>query len=130
MTKLDNLTRLDNPTRLELAAPISALFNMCLRYSFVPSQWKLANIVPIPKIPHPEVCSDYRPIALTSVLCKIFERILAQQILGFTSHKDIWLTNNQFGFLPGRSTMDAIIKVIEEWSRAKDQKLPTTEAGV
>jgi hypothetical protein len=34
----------------------------------------------------------------------------------------IWLTNKQFGFLPGRSTMDAIIEVLDDWNFAKDQK--------
>ena len=37
--------------------------------------------------------------------------------------KSIWLHNNQFGFLHGRSTMGAIIKVIEDWSQAADRQL-------
>jgi pterin-4a-carbinolamine dehydratase len=72
---------------------------------------------------HPTTPGDYRPIALTSSLCKILERLIAWFILDHTKH--IWLNNNQFGFLPGRSTMDAIIKVIEDWSQAKDHKKVT-----
>jgi len=64
--------------------------------------------------------SDYRPIAIISAFCKVFERILARYIISKTQH--IWRTNKQFGFLPGRSTMDAIIQVIEDWSNGKDNK--------
>ncbi len=96
------------------------LFNLCLLHSFVPSQWKSANITPIPKVPHPQTPMDYRPISLTSTLCKVFERILAQYIIAHTKH--LWKNNSQYGFLPGRSTMDAIIQVIESWSQAKDIK--------
>ena len=63
---------------------------------------------------------DYRPVALTAILCKVFERILAKYILDLTAH--LWRDNKQFGFLPGRNTMDAIAQVIEDWSRAKETK--------
>ena len=79
---------------------------------------------PIPKTPRPAEPADYRPIALTSTLCKVFERILARKILDCTAK--LWQNNRQYGFLPGHNTMDAIIKVVEDWSRAKDQQLPTT----
>ena len=109
--------------RLELAPVIATLFNACLLLSFVPSQWKKANIVAIPKTSHPKAAADYRPIALTSALCKTFERVLAKHILLLT--KEMWQNNKQYGFLPGCNTMDAIVQVIEDWSRAKDRKLPT-----
>jgi hypothetical protein len=33
-----------------------------------------------------------------------------------------WQKSDQFGFLPGRNTMDAIVKVIDDWERALDNK--------
>ena len=112
-------SKLLKSARLELATPIANLFNTCIQHSFVPSQWKSANITPIPKTPRPAEPADYRPIALTSTLCKVFERILAKKILECTAK--LWQSNRQYGFLPGHNTMDAIIKVVEDWSRAKDQ---------
>jgi hypothetical protein len=105
---------------LEIVALITALFNLCLINSFVPFQWKSANITPIPKVQIPTNPLDYRPISLTSSLCKVFERILAKFILKQT--ESLWKNNSQYGFLPKRSTMDAIVQVIEDWSEAKDTK--------
>jgi hypothetical protein len=48
------------------------------------------------------------------------EKIIAKDILRHT--KAIWEKSDQFGFLPGRNTMDAIVKVIDDWERALDNK--------
>jgi hypothetical protein len=105
---------------LEIVEILTTLFNQSLLFSFVPKQWKYSNITPIPKVAIPSNPLDYRPVALTAILCKVFERILAKYILDLTAH--LWRDNKQFGFLPGRSTMDAIAQVIEDWSKAKETK--------
>ena len=86
---------------------------------FVPTQWRSANITPIAKVDHPASWGDYRPISLTSNLCKTFERVLAKHIIRLTVH--IWANNKQHGFLPGRSTHDAITKVLFDIGRALDK---------
>ena len=48
---------------------------------------------------------------------------MAAYILNHTWH--LWQNNNQYGLLPGRSTADAISKVIEDWSEAKDKQQST-----
>jgi hypothetical protein len=48
------------------------------------------------------------------------EKIIAKDILRHT--KAIWQKSDQFGFLPGRNTMGAIVKVIDDWKRALDKK--------
>jgi Reverse transcriptase (RNA-dependent DNA polymerase) len=50
--------------------------NLSLSSSVVPQQWKLASILPIPKIFTPNVPSGYRSISITSVLSRILERIV------------------------------------------------------
>ena len=100
---------------------IAHLFTISIWLSFVPTQWKQANIIPIPKTQCPSNPLDFRPVALTSALCKVLERIMTSYILKYTKH--IWANNKQYGFLPKRNTMDAIIKVIEDWEWARDQKL-------
>ena len=99
---------------------IAHLFNISVHHSFIPTQWKQANIVPIPKTKCPTTTNDFRPVALTSSLCKVLERIITKEILNTT--KDIWPTNKQFGFLPERSTMDALIQVIEDWRQQEIKK--------
>ena len=102
---------------LEIVEILTTLFNQSLLFSFVPKQWKYSNITPIPKVAIPSNPLDYRPVALTAILCKVFERILAKYILDLTAH--LWRDNKQFGFLPERSTMDAIAQVIEEGTKQK-----------
>ena len=103
---------------LEIVKPLTQLYNQCINQSFTPSQWKTANITPIPKIANPVMATDYRPIANLSAIDKIFQRVLAKYIVTITNK--IWKNNKQYGFLPGRSTMDAILQVIEDWSKASD----------
>ena len=106
--------------RYELIDIIQHLFTLSFLTGHVPQQWKDANIVPIPKVPRPREEADYRGISLTSTLCKVFERILSRQLLHRTKH--IWKTNDQHGFLPGKCTSDVTTKVIDDWSRAIDNK--------
>ncbi|GBO39798.1 hypothetical protein AVEN_126488-1 [Araneus ventricosus] len=74
------------------------MFQQQLDFSVLPKHWKHAIIIPIPK-PNKDKTkvTSYRPIALTSVFCKIFERILAYRITNFltctkkTAFKPTWV---------------------------------------
>ncbi|CAB4023750.1 Hypothetical predicted protein, partial [Paramuricea clavata] len=50
------------------------LFNKSLSLGKLPNEWKLSNIVPIPKKGPAEEVSNYRPISLFSLVSKVFER--------------------------------------------------------
>jgi len=108
--------------RFELCNTISHMFNAWLAIGFVPVQWRAASITPIAKVDHPAGWSDFRPISLTSNLCKVFEKILVKYIVGHTSA--IWVDNHQHGFLPGRSTLDAALTVIFDLESALDRGTP------
>jgi hypothetical protein len=60
---------------------------------------------------------------LTSAICKVFVRIIVREILNHK--KKLWKTNKQYGFLPGRNIMDALVQVIEDWEKARDEKKTT-----
>ncbi|GBN64540.1 RNA-directed DNA polymerase from mobile element jockey [Araneus ventricosus] len=98
------------------------MFQQQLDFSVLPKHWKHAIIIPIPK-PNKDKTkvSSYRPIALTSVFCKIFERILAHRITNFlTCQKK--LHSNQHGFLPFRDNHTAIYKIFTAISEARKNK--------
>jgi hypothetical protein len=109
-------------SRLEVCGVITFLFNLFLTIGFVPDQWKNAHITPIAKVDHPTAWSDYRPISLTSNLCKTFERVMSKLIIEHTAH--IWKKNRQHGFLPGRCTIDAIVQVLFDIGNAIDKGKP------
>ena len=118
----DNIgSKLLKMARYELIDIFHYFFNISLKNCFIPQQWKIADIVPIPKVPRPKTEKEYRPVCLTSVVCKTLEKIISKMILNMT--KDVWKENKQYGFLPNRSTTDALIQVIEDWSEAVDKKL-------
>ena len=64
----------------QLAVPLTSLFNLSLRTGKVPKLWKSSCIVPVPKKSRPSVLNDYRPVALTSQVMKIFERLVLNQL--------------------------------------------------
>ena len=57
------------------AKPLSYLINLSIATSTVPTQWKVASICPVPKIPNPKENADFRPISITSVLSRVTERL-------------------------------------------------------
>ncbi|GBL79158.1 hypothetical protein AVEN_92402-1 [Araneus ventricosus] len=76
---------------------VLGLFNDLWYSSSVPVDWRLAKIIPILKPgKKPEDVSSYRPIALTSVLCKLFERITLARLLKFYMRIKFFPLSKQF----------------------------------
>ena len=101
-----------------LAPPICAVFNSSLREGFVPSLWKSADVVPLPK-KQPVTClhNDLRPISLTPVLSKIMESF----IVGWM-REDVVHCQNQYGAIAGSSTTHALIDLLHQLLKGLDQQ--------
>ena len=105
---------------LELAYPLSILFNRSLREGVVPEAWKNSTVIPIFKKGTRYDPLNYRPVSLTSVCCKTLERIISQHLTSFLEDAFL-LDQNQFGFRAGRSTSDQLLLVYSEVSRQVDE---------
>ena len=66
----------------------------------IPSDWKLANVVPIHKKGSKVEVTNYRPISLTSLVMKVYERVIRDELLKRCSHI---LDQRQHGFLAQKS---------------------------
>ncbi len=66
-------------------------------------------LIPVPKNSKPSCLNDYRRVALTSIVMKVFERLLKNHI---SSSIPIILDPLQFAYRPNRSTDDAISQVL------------------
>ena len=99
----------------ELAPCLESLFSFCLSTGSYPSCWKRALIQPVPKKGDPSLPSNYRPIALTSVLSKVFESILNRKIWEHLSSSNL-ISDRQYGFRKERSTGDLLSFLSERWS--------------
>ena len=95
----------------ELAPALCCFFNDCISKGDIPSAWKRANVVPIYKgsgKPRNDI-SSYRPVSLTSILCKVLERLICKRLLCYIDEHDI-LSDDQFGFRHGRSCEQMLAK--------------------
>ncbi len=90
------------------------LFNKIWKEGKMPKSWKSALILPFKKFgKDPNNAGNYRPIALTSHLCKWMEKILVRRLNYFLEYRGLFAPY-QSGFRKGRSTMDAVVKVSNE----------------
>ena len=100
-----------------LSWPLVMLFERSMSFIFVPSVWKVANIVPILKKGNPLNVNNYRPISLTSTISKVMERIINDHILSYLSTNNL-IGRHQFGFQKQCSTITQLIDCYSDWSSA------------
>jgi len=89
----------------QLASVFTDIFNLSLSESVIPTCFKQTTIVPVPKNTKVTCLNDYRPVALTSVAMKCFERLVMAHINTIIPET---LDPLQFAYRPNRSTDDAI----------------------
>ena len=84
----------------------------------MPEEWRRSILVPIFKNKGDvQSCTNYRGIKLMSHTMKLWERVIEHRLRRVTS-----MTQNQFGFMPGRSTMEAIFLIRQLMERYREQK--------
>ena len=83
-----------------LCHPFSLLFTLSYNTGYIPREWKLGNVVPVHKKGSKDNVENYRPISLTSLVMKTFERIIKDELL-VRIHP--LLDNRQHGFLNSKS---------------------------
>ena len=68
-----------------LAYPLSLIFKISYNTGSLPKEWKLENFVPIHKKGSKDNIKNYRPVSLTCLVMKLFEkgRIAPQNITSF-----------------------------------------------
>ncbi|MCG8430697.1 MAG: endonuclease/exonuclease/phosphatase family protein [Candidatus Omnitrophica bacterium] len=95
---------------ISLTCLLSLLNGIWTSGSF-PDQWRQAKVIPIPK-PKRDLSdpSNYRPIALTSCLCKLMERMVTNRLNWFLESNNI-LSPYQCGFRTKRSTNDHLVRL-------------------
>ena len=105
-----------------LAYPLSILFNLSYNTGYIPQEWKLGNVVPVHKKDDRNRVTNYRPISLTSLVMKVFERILYDELLTRTIDK---IDKRQHGFLRNRSCNFNLLLFNESIARSLHEKIGT-----
>ena len=99
---------------LELAPFLMILFKQSLDSGVIDPSFKKAAIVPVFRSGDRTVPSNYRPISLTSVIIKLFERGIRKQIVTFLISNG-HLNHTQHGFRVGRSCISALLSVFNDF---------------
>ena len=89
----------------QLASVFTDIFNFSLTDSVVPTCFKQTPIVPVPKKVKVNCLNDYRPVALTSLALKCFDRLVMAHINTIIQET---LDPLQFPYPPHRSTDDVV----------------------
>ncbi|GJW09732.1 retrovirus-related pol polyprotein LINE-1 [Tanacetum coccineum] len=83
---------------------LTCLFNKIFLGAKMPDEWRLSEVIPIYKNKGDvQACSNYRGIKLLSHTMKLWERVIERRL-----RRETRVSENQFGFMPGRSTTEAI----------------------
>ena len=86
------------------------MFRWLVRLGSFPACWRQANVTPIPQGPRCSSVANYRPISITSVLSKVFERLVSVRFGRFRERSGV-LPTTQFAYRKGLGTCDALLCV-------------------
>ena len=102
-----------------ISLPLKIIFNSSLSDGSLPDFWTESIVVPLFKKGSRYDPLNYRPVALTSVVCKIMERAIAAALWEYIRENNL-LSDEQFGFRMEHSTVDQLINTYEDVTRAAD----------
>ena len=104
----------------EMSVPLAIIYRKTLDEGVCPSEWKCANVTPIHKKGDRTDPSNYRPVSLTSQVCKVLESIIVDKIVDHLTANNL-LNNAQHGFRQGRSCLTNLLETIEQWTEILDE---------
>ena len=102
-----------------IKTPVTIIMNKSLKEGHLPQSWKDATVTPIYKKGKKTSPGNYRPVSLTSVLCKVTESIIREHIMDHL-YRNKLLTDSQHGFVRKRSCMTQLLECMDEWTRMLD----------
>ena len=103
----------------EIAKSLSVIFKWSYEQGELPGEWKQAHITSIYKKGDKSEAGNYRPVSLTSVVCKVMESIIKDHMIS-TLEKTGRMTRYQHGFTKGRSCLTNLLETFEAWTRLLD----------
>ena len=99
----------------QIPPALTLLYRASINQGAVPSDWKMANIVPIFKKGSKSSPSNYRPISLTSICCKILEHTIFSGISHHPEEHNV-IHDEQHGFRSGCSCETQLLITIHDFA--------------
>jgi hypothetical protein len=104
-----------------LSTPLLHIFNLSLMSGIVPTQLKVAKVIPIFKSGERSSMDNYRPISLLNSFSKLIEKIVAIRVARYLNENNI-LSIYQFGFRKNHSTTHALTFFMNQIATAFNEK--------
>ena len=93
------------------------IFNASLSQGQVPNQWKSVYVKPIYKCGSKTEASNYRPITLNSITCKVLESIVQNTIMTHLSNNNL-IHPSQHGFRKNHTTVTNLLEFVDYLTNA------------
>ena len=112
---------------LKIAAPyiyrsLTDLFNFSLKTKTFPCEFKTAKVCPIFKSGDRDDANNYRPISITPMIARIFEKTVYEQLSEYLNDNNL-IDAHQSGFRSIHSTLTALLDLTNDWSYNIDRKM-------
>jgi hypothetical protein len=103
-----------------LCKPLEIIFRKSLDEGNLPKQWKEAYITALHKKGDKQRAQNYRPVSLTSIVCKLLESIIRGAIVEHMKRFQ-QISDSQYGFVQRRSTTLQLLHTVEDWIQLIDE---------
>ena len=100
-------------TKDQITYPLYLLFKKSLQETIIPEDWKLATVTPVFKKGNRNKAENYRPVSLTSVVCKLFESIVRDNLVHHLETNTL-IKDSQHGFRIGRSCLTNLLEFLDK----------------
>ena len=98
-----------------LLVPLRILFTRSLSEGVIPNSWKISHVIPIFKGGKRSCASNYRPVSLTCIICKMMESLIHDAIIKHLINNNL-LVQCQHGLIQGRSCVTQLLKILGTWT--------------
>ena len=106
-------------TASAICVPLTIVFKLSLDSGECPDDWKVANVTPIYKKEDRTDPANYRPVSLTSQVCKVMESLVRAKIIQHLDENNL-ISEAQHGFREGRSCLTNLLETLEAWTKIID----------
>lgn len=104
-----------------IAMPLELIFNFSFMQADVPSRWRQACVIPLPKSQTDFTVENFRPISLTSPFARIFEKIVKKRLVAHLEQNSV-ISVDQHGFTRGKSTVTQMLECFNDWTASLERQ--------
>ncbi len=101
--------------------PLAFILSKCLEVGYFADSLKVSKVIPIYKKGDKHLPQNYRPVSIVPIFSKLFEALMHKQLSYYFEHFNL-LSDSQFGFRAGRSTINAVMEVVDHTLQAFDKR--------